>query len=38
MQHAERLPAALIDEGQYRLLVEAVSDYAIFSCWIRTVS
>ncbi|WP_434136125.1 PAS domain S-box protein [Pseudomonas luteola] len=30
MQHAERLPAALIDEGQYRLLVEAVSDYAIF--------
>jgi PAS domain S-box-containing protein len=30
MEHAERLTASLIDEGQYRLLVEAVSDYAIF--------
>jgi PAS domain S-box-containing protein len=30
MEHSERLVASMTDEGRYRLLVEAVTDYAIY--------
>jgi PAS domain S-box-containing protein len=30
MKHSERLSASLTEDGRYRLLVEAVTDYAIY--------
>ena len=30
MEHSDRLSASLTDEGRYRLLVDAISDYAIY--------
>ena len=30
MQHSDRYLASLTDEGRYRLLIEAVTDYAIY--------
>ncbi|MGE5852613.1 MAG: PAS domain S-box protein, partial [Deltaproteobacteria bacterium] len=30
MEHSERFLASLTDEGRYRLLIEAVTDYAIY--------
>ena len=30
VEHSERFLASLTDEGRYRLLIEAVTDYAIY--------